>query len=95
MIDYVKIIPRLYALSPNELDDFVHNKAQAGDIATTYDSVTNTRYMYFCTPNNIGKNINPVWMMVDERQMIKNMFENMTLEQKVEFLIDKYIQDNI
>ena len=22
MIDYVKIIPRLYALSPNELDDF-------------------------------------------------------------------------
>lgn len=43
---------------------------------------------------NIGKDINPVWMMVDEREMLKNMFENMTLKQKVDFLIDKYIQDN-
>ena len=95
MIEHVKIVPKIYAMLPNQLEDFVHNKAQAGDVATTYDSTTKSRYIYFCGPNNIGKDINPIWMMVDEKQMMKSMFENMTLEQKVDFLIDKYIQDNI
>lgn len=94
MQNYIKVTPSIYAIMPNQLADFVHNKAQVGDIATTYDTATNQRYIYFCTPSNIGKDINPIWMMVDERQMVKNMFENMTLEQKVDFLIDKYIQDN-
>lgn len=92
--DYIRIKPKLHAMSPNQLTDFVHNKAQAGDIAITHDSTTNKKYMYFCNEKNIGKDINPVWMMIDEREMLKNMFENMTLEQKVDFLIDKYIQDN-
>ena len=95
MQDYIKIIPKLYAMKPEQLVDFVRNKAQAGDIAYTHDSATKRNYIYFCTEKNIGKDINPVWIMIDERQMLKNMFENMTLEQKVDFLIDKYIQDNI
>lgn len=95
IVDYIKVMPKLYAMLPSQLTDFVHNKAQVGDIATTYDSVTNRRYIYFCTPDNIGKDINPTWMMVDEKAMLKNMFENMTLEEKVNFLINKYIQDNI
>ena len=94
MQNYIKITPSVYAMKLNELYDFVRNKAQVGDIATTLDSTTNQRYLYFCTEKNIGKDINPVWMMVDERQILKNMFENMNLEQKVDFLIDKYIQDN-
>lgn len=95
MQDYIKIVPSVYSMLPNELADFVHNKAQVGDIALTRDSTTDQRYIYFCTAENIGKDINPVWMMIDERQMLKNMFTNMTLDQKVDFLIDKYIQDNI
>lgn len=94
MKDYIKIIPKVHAMLPNQLADFVHNKAQVGDIAYTHDSVTNKRYIYFCNEKNIGKDVNPVWMMVYERGMLKNMFDNMTLKQKVDFLIDKYIQDN-
>lgn len=94
MRDYIKIIPKVHAMLPNQLSDFVHNRAQVGDIATTYDSTTNKRYVYFCNEKNIGKDINPVWMMIDEIGMLKCMFENMTLEQKVDFLIDKYIRDN-
>lgn len=48
MKDYIKIIPKVHAMLPNQLADFVHNKAQVGDIAYTYDSATNKRYIYFC-----------------------------------------------
>ena len=92
MIDHVRL--KLYAMAPDRLTDWVRNNAQAGDIATTYDSATKRRYFYFCNEKNIGKDVNPVWMMVDERQMLISMFQNMTLEEKVDFLIDKYIQDN-
>ena len=92
--DYIKVTPELYTMLPDQQTDFVHNKAQVGNIATTYDSATNKRYVYFCMPNNIGKDIDPVWMMIDEKAMIRNMFKNMTLEQKVDFLIDKYIENN-
>lgn len=95
MQNYIKIIPKLHAMSPDKLTDFVRNKAQAGDIAYTYDSATERNYIYFCTEKNIGKDVNPVWMMIDEKQMLKNMFKNMTLEEKVDFIIDKYIKDNI
>jgi len=86
--------PKVVAMLPSELDDFVHNIAEAGNIAYTYDSRTDEKYVYFCTPDNIGKDIEPVWMMLDETQLLRSMLENMTLEEKVEFLIDKYIQEN-
>lgn len=85
---------KVYVMSPDELDNFVHNIAQAGDVATSYNAMTKRRYMYFCTRDNIGKDVNPVWMMVDEREMYENYFKNMSLEEKVDFLIDKYIQNN-
>lgn len=85
---------KVYAMLPDELTNFVHNIAQAGDVATSYNAMTKRRYIYFCTKDNIGKDVNPVWMMVDEREMYKNYFKNMSLEEKVDFLIDKYIQDN-
>lgn len=93
-MNYTKIIPNLHAISLIQLNDFVHNKAQAGDIAIAYDSPTNKKYMYFCTEDNIGKDVRPVWMMVDEKEMLKNMFKNMTLEEKVNFLIEEYIRNN-
>lgn len=86
--------PKVVAMLPSELNDFVRNKAEAGDIAYTFDSRTDKQYVYFCTPDNIGKDINPIWMMLDETQWLRSMFENMTLEEKVEFLVDKYIQEN-
>ena len=89
--DYIR--PNIYAMLPERLADFVHNKAQDGDIATTYDLATNRRFFYFCTEKNIGKDIeNPCWMMINEKVLFKSMFENMTLEEKVDFLIDKYIE---
>lgn len=80
---------------PEELTNFVHNIAQVGDVATSYNAETKRRYIYFCTKGNIGKDVNPIWMMVDERAMYKNYFKNMSLEEKVNFLIDNYIQNNI
>ena len=80
---------------PDQLTDFVQNTAQAGDVAITKSPITNDEYIYFCTKENIGKDANPCWMKVDKEGMLKNMFERMTLEEKVNFLIDKYIQDNI
>ena len=92
-MEHIKVTPSVYVMMPNELVNFVHNIAQAGDIETTYDSATKKRYVYFCTEKTIGKDVNPVWMMIDEKSMLKKMFENMTLEQKVDFLINKYIED--
>lgn len=89
------LMPKLYAILPEQLVDFVRNTAQAGDIATTYDSKTKRRYVYFCNEKNIGKDINPAWMMIDERWMLKNRFKSMTLEEKIDFLIDKYIDDEL
>lgn len=89
------ISPKLYAMRPKDLDDFVHNMAKAGDIATTYDEQTRKRFMYFCTEENIGKDVDPHWEMVDEKEIWKYYFNHMSLEEKVDFLIDKYIQDNI
>ena len=86
---------KLYAMLPEQLVDFVRNTAQVGDIATTYDSETKRRYMYFCNEKNIGKDINPSWLMIDERLMLKNRFKSMTLEEKIDFLIDKYIDDEL
>lgn len=88
------ISPRVYVMLPDELTDFVHHRAQAGDVATTYDAGTKRRYMYFCTPDNIGKDVDPFWVAVDERAVLKSYFESMSLEEKVNFLIDKYIQNN-
>ena len=94
-MDNEHIVPKMYAMRSEELVDFVRNKAQAGDIATTYEPTTRRRYMYFCNEENIGKDINPTWLMVDERWMLKNRFRNMTLEEKVDFLIDKYIDNEL
>lgn len=89
------ISPKMYAMQPKDLDDFVHNKAKAGDIATAYDETTKKRFMYFCTDKNIGKDVDSHWVMVDEKEIRKHCFNYMSLEEKVDFLIDKYIQDNI
>ena len=94
-MDNEHIAPKMYVMKPEELVDFVRNKAQVGDIATTYEPATRRRYMYFCTEENIGKDINSCWMMVDERWMLKNRFRNMTLEEKVDFLIDQYIENEL
>lgn len=90
--EYVK--PNMYVINPDQLTEFVRNKAQSGDIVTAYDSRFDRRYYYFCTEKNVGKDATPYWMVLDEKILLKSMFENMTLEQKVDFLINEYIRNN-
>lgn len=84
-----------YAMSPSKLDDFVHNKASVGDILISYDAVHNRRLIYFCNEKNIGKDIHPFWISFDEKELLRNQLRNMTLEEKVDFLLDKYIENEI
>lgn len=86
---------KVHAMLPEQLDDFVRNTARAGDVAVAYDNATRRRYMYFCTEDNIGKGANPVWIAVDERWIIENRLKSMTLEEKVDFLIDQYIENEL
>lgn len=85
---------KVIAMRPDELEHFVHEIARPGDIATAYDSKTKRRYVYFCTHDNIGKSAKPAWMMVDERSLWEYRFNSMSLEEKVDFLIDRYISEN-
>ena len=84
---------KVYSMQLGDLKNFVHNTAQPGDIAMSHHRETKRMYMYICTKENIGKNINPTWKMIDERAMWKHYFSGMSLEEKVDFLIDRYIQN--
>lgn len=84
--------PRIYYMSKDKLTEFVRDKAQPGDIAFTCDSYTNHKYVYCCTPDNIGPNAEPVWFYLDTRWLLRRHLNSMTLGEKVDFLIDKYIE---
>lgn len=92
-------ILQVVSLSSEQLIDYVHNKAKSGEILTTYDRTLEKRYVYFCNEENIGKNANPYWVMIDEhflyKKQLEMLFENMTLEEKIDFLIEKYIDKEI
>lgn len=86
---------KVCSMLPEQLDNFVRNTARAGDVAVAYDNATRRRYIYFCTHENIGKDARPVWMAIDERSIIENRLQTMTLEEKVDFLIDQYIENEL
>jgi hypothetical protein len=49
---------------PDELEDYVQNKAAEGDILMSFSVKGGIvkEYIYICTKNNIGKNIKPYWV---------------------------------
>ena len=85
------------SILPEQLDDFVHNKAEPGDIVTSYDSVRGIRYWYFCTKDNVCKGITPFWESNSSlhRVMLENQFKDMSLEQKIDFLVNDYIENEV
>ena len=86
--------PKVYRILFSDLYDFVRNKAQPGDIVTCNHPSTKHTYIYYCTHDNIGENANPYWIVVDEKAYWRKYFEKMTLEDKVNFLIENFIQNN-
>ena len=93
MADLLQII----SLMPESLNDYIHNSAKAGDILTTYDNERGERYWYFCTKDNIGENISPSWIAnrIINKQLLEHQFKGMTLEEKVDFLINKHIENEL
>lgn len=84
---------KVYSMQLGDLKNFVQNIAQPGDIAMSHHRETKRTYIYICTKENIGKNIEPAWTMVDERALWKHYFSGMSLEEKVDFLMNVYIQN--
>lgn len=76
---------RIIKMKRDKLTKFVHEYAQPGDIAISDDHCG----IYCCTEYNIGKNINnPKWFAYRYEDFIQKYFvKNMTLEEKVDFLI--------
>lgn len=48
-------------------------------------------YIYFYKPEDE----NPFWTKIDENQIRRDIFSTMTLEQKVDYLIEDYIYRNM
>ena len=86
-----KRIPKIYYMLPEQLITFVHNIAIPGDIAYSYDAKTERHSVYFCTTENVGEDVNPYWMITDERAMLRERLKTMSLEEKIDFLIDRII----
>lgn len=85
--------PRVYKIKFEELENFILTDASAGDIAMAYDPVRDRNYVYICNSQNIGQNAPsyPAWTLLDEEYLLKKEFKNMSLEDKVDFLIHDYI----
>lgn len=82
---------RIFRIKLDQLDDFIRNTAQPGDVALATDPRTVWEYMCVCKKDHISGKAKPYWTRVDTRALWKAYFANMTLEQKVDFLIDEYI----
>lgn len=84
-------LPKIYYMAPGDLTNFVHNIAVPGDIAYSYDAQTERRYIYYCTTENIGKEVNPFWMLIDEQAMLRERLKTMSLEEKIDFIIERLL----
>jgi len=90
-MDNKRTRPKIYRMLPEELTNFVHNIAIPGDIAYSHDAETKRYYVYFCTTENVGEDVNPCWMMTDERAILRERLNTMSLEEKIDFLIERLI----
>ena len=86
--------PTVYYMSMDKLTDFVRNKARPGDIAFSRDRYANREYVYRCTHDNIGEGVEPYWLMLDSGYFLRQKLKSMSLEEKIDFLIDKYISEH-
>ena len=87
-------------LKSNELEDYVKNKAVPGDILYAEQSaeVGKFQYVYICTASNIGEcaeesQWQPIGRLAE--QIVRKQFEGMTLEEKVDYLIERQIEKEI
>lgn len=55
-------MPKNVYMEIEDLDYYVRNKANLGDILIAKDRGTQKEYVYFCyTKDSIGENANPYW----------------------------------
>lgn len=57
----------IFLLSLDDLEDYVHNKAVSGDILMCISNEYGSTkvYGYCCTQENIGKNVKPYWLVLE------------------------------
>ena len=81
-------------LTPESLDKYVKYEASPEDVCVSYDAYYDYHYIFVCNKDNIGKNANPYWTRFEyfEEELMRNQFKNMSLEEKINLLIDDYIE---
>lgn len=84
---------RVCRIKFEELKNFILTDASAGDIAIAYTPECDRNYVYICNSQNIGPNAPscPAWTLLDEERLLNKAFEYMSLEDKVDFLINDYL----
>ena len=67
----------------DRLQDYVRNKATPGDILKSFynDGVKIHELLYYCTPNNIGKDANPYWVIV------KHLMRKLSMKKKIDYIL--------
>ena len=90
------LLNNIIIIFQEQLDDYVRNKAKPGDVLISRNKYTDEQYMYFCNKDNIGKYAMPRWVSgkLVNKFILEAQFKDMTLEEKVDFLIDEYIKNN-
>ena len=83
-------------ITMEHLEDYIkENKAtlKAGEafVTVNHSGYNRGTYVYFYKPEDE----NPLWIKIDESQIWRKSFDLMTLEQKVDFLIEDYIRRNV
>lgn len=83
-------------ITMEHLEDYIKaNKAtlKPGEafITVNHSGYNKGTYVYFYKPEDE----NPLWMKIDESQIWRKTFDLMTLEQKVDFLIEDYIRRKV
>lgn len=81
-------------LTTESLEKYVKYDANPGDVCVSYDAYYDYHYIFVCNKYNIGENANPYWTRFEhfEKELMINQFKNMSLEEKINLLIDDYIE---
>jgi len=57
----------IYLKSLDDLEEYVHNKAILGDVlmCVSNEYGSTRAYVYYCTKENIGENVKPYWLVLE------------------------------
>lgn len=83
--------PRCYFIRKEQLYEFV-STAEIGDILMSHDNATGQDYICYCTEDIVRGKREAAWFLIDYESIMRNKVASMTLEEKVDFLVEREIR---